>query len=169
MQPTSTPNLETPEYSILYRSADYEVRKYPSFLVAETPMAPGSNATSGSGFNELAGYIFGGNQGSQNMEMTTPVFSKPAVGSSEPAKMQFVMERRFPSTESLPKPKDGAKVEPKVEEVGLVAAATFSGWPLETEVCYSASCTLYLVVLRACSILRMRYVAPYLPCDGRRL
>lgn len=134
LQPTATPKLETPEYTVLYKTSDFEVRNYPSFLVAETPMPPGSGAASGSGFQELAGYIFGGNEAKQNMEMTTPVFNKPPAGTGEPGKMQFVMERRFSAPESLPTPKKGTKVESKVEEGGIVAAYTFSGWPFDTEV-----------------------------------
>ena len=90
LQPTATPTLETPEYTILYKASDFEVREYAAFLVAETPMPPGSGAASGSGFQELAGYIFGGNQSKQSMEMTTPVFNKPPVGTREPGKMQSV-------------------------------------------------------------------------------
>jgi hypothetical protein len=124
-----TPDLETPEYTILYKSPDFEVRKYASYLVAETPMARGAGPNSGSGFNELAGYIFGGNQDSQSLEMTTPVFSKPASKASDSPTMQFVMERRFSSPESLPKPTGSAKISPKVEQGGILAATTFSGWP----------------------------------------
>ena len=110
-------------------------------------MPPGSGAASGSGFQELAGYIFGGNQTKQNMEMTTPVFNKPPVGTREPGKMQFVMERRFSEASSLPKPKEGTKVESKVEEGGVVAAYIFSGWPFDTEVCCRAASELFVVSL----------------------
>jgi SOUL heme-binding protein len=141
-----TPDLETPEYTILYKSPDFEVRKYASYLVAETPMARGAGPNSGSGFNELAGYIFGGNQDSQSLEMTTPVFSKPASKASDSPTMQFVMERRFSSPESLPKPTGSAKISPKVEQGGILAATTFSGWPLDTE---ARPCTRCLYMLRS--------------------
>jgi hypothetical protein len=64
----------------------------------------------GSGFTDLAGYIFGGNADNAKMEMTTPVFTKTAAqaasssrvaaaatsSSAAPPSMQFVIERKFP-------------------------------------------------------------------------
>ena len=47
----------------------------------------------GAGFNELAGYIFGGNEGKVKMEMTTPVFTETSPGQAA-ASMQFVLEPR---------------------------------------------------------------------------
>jgi SOUL heme-binding protein len=37
------------------------VRRYRPFLVAEVRMGAGAGPASGAGFNDLAGYIFGGN------------------------------------------------------------------------------------------------------------
>ncbi len=38
-----TPNLETPQYTVLRVTNDYEVRRYEPFVVAEAPMGPGSS------------------------------------------------------------------------------------------------------------------------------
>ena len=38
-----------------------QIRQYSDFLVAEVGMPAGSGPAGGDGFNELAGYIFGGN------------------------------------------------------------------------------------------------------------
>ena len=38
-----------------------QIRRYSDFLVAEVGMPAGSGPAGGDGFNELAGYIFGGN------------------------------------------------------------------------------------------------------------
>jgi hypothetical protein len=48
-------------FQVLRRTAAYEVRRYQSFVVAETAMGGGAGVASGSGFNALAGYIFGDN------------------------------------------------------------------------------------------------------------
>jgi hypothetical protein len=49
--------------------------------------------------------------------------------------MQFVMEpSKFSSPEQLPQPRDGTKIERKVEQGGFVAAVRFSGLPFEWEV-----------------------------------
>lgn len=136
LQANTTPDLETPEYTILYKAAQYEVRSYEPYLVSETNQPPGAGPASGSGFPELAGYIFGGNQASESMEMTTPVFTKPAIATGDPesAKMQFVLERRF-SEDSVPPPKDNTNIVTRTEAGGIKAVATFSGFPLDFEVC----------------------------------
>jgi len=56
-----TPDLETPRYTVLKRKAEYEVRKYDPYIVAEVPMPSASGPSAGDGFNDLARYIFGGN------------------------------------------------------------------------------------------------------------
>lgn len=135
LQASTTPDLETPDYSILYKAAQYEVRSYQPYLVSETPQPLGAGPASGSGFQELASYLFGGNEASESMAMTTPVFTKPATATGDPdsAKMQFVMERRY-SADSLPQPKTGAKIITRTEDGGVKAVATFSGFPLDYEV-----------------------------------
>lgn len=40
---SSTPNLETPQYTVLRVTNDYEIRRYAPFVVAEAPMGPGSS------------------------------------------------------------------------------------------------------------------------------
>ena len=57
----TTPGLEQPRYTVLRKAAEYEVRQYEGYVVAETDMPAGSGPAAGSGFNDLAGYIFGGN------------------------------------------------------------------------------------------------------------
>lgn len=59
----TTPDLETPDYTILKSFKEYEIRKYAPFLVAETNMDGTTGPAGGAGFNTLAGYIFGGNEG----------------------------------------------------------------------------------------------------------
>lgn len=150
-----TSSLDGPKYTVL-RAADYQVRRYDPYLVAEVAMPSGSGAAAGDGFNDLAGYIFGGNnrgskmemtspvytsarQDSLKMEMTSPVFttanqqandSDSACGST----MSFPMEARFGlDPEMLPTPND-TRVTRRLEEEKLVAAIEFDGWPLEWQV-----------------------------------
>eukprot|EP01036_Dinobryon_divergens_P000096 gene96-111_t len=49
------------------------------------------NAVGPAAFNQLAGYIFGGNQPQQKMAMTTPVIFQE----SNSRKMSFVMPSKF--------------------------------------------------------------------------
>lgn len=55
-----TPSLDSPHYVVLKKTKEYEIRQYSPYLVAETSM-PGARPAGGDGFNDLAGYIFGGN------------------------------------------------------------------------------------------------------------
>merc|ERR1711879_588071 len=54
-----TPDLDTPHYVTLNRYADFEIRKYESFSVAETAINDAEGLASGYGFNTLASYLFG--------------------------------------------------------------------------------------------------------------
>ena len=56
-----TPDLDTPRYTVRKRTAEYEIRKYDPYIVAEVPMPSASGPAAGDGFNDLARYIFGGN------------------------------------------------------------------------------------------------------------
>jgi len=106
-----TPELESPQYAVLQRRADYEVRRYDDFLVAQTAM-PGARGAAGDGaggFGTLARYIFGGNADKAAMAMTTPVFTTvapPASPDAPPAiSMAFPIERRWGADPSaLPAP-----------------------------------------------------------------
>ena len=46
---------------MLRKGPEYEVRRYEGFMVAETAMPADSRAAGGTGFQELASYIFSGN------------------------------------------------------------------------------------------------------------
>ena len=59
----TSPNLESPKYVVLKKTKEYEIRRYSPYLAAEVSMPSNAKPASGEGFQELAGYIFGGNQG----------------------------------------------------------------------------------------------------------
>ena len=56
-----TPDLETPQYSVLRKAPEYEIRRYEGYMVAETSMPANTGPAGGTGFQELASYIFSGN------------------------------------------------------------------------------------------------------------
>ncbi|CAG9465527.1 unnamed protein product [Pedinophyceae sp. YPF-701] len=112
------PDLETPQYMLLRRAADYEVRRYEPYSVAE--YAPATADRRGS-FQSLARYIFGGNARGEKMAMTTPVFTEPA------GRMQFVMGSTYwGRSAELPPPLDGAVATRDVPG-GVYAVRRFSG------------------------------------------
>ncbi|KAL0358352.1 UNVERIFIED_CONTAM: hypothetical protein Sangu_0684600 [Sesamum angustifolium] len=83
-----TPDLETPKYQILKKTADYEVRSYDPFIVVETN---GDKLSGSSGFNSVAGYIFGKNSSAEKIPMTTPVFTQAFDSEISKVSIQIVL------------------------------------------------------------------------------
>ncbi|MDQ3264027.1 MAG: heme-binding protein [Myxococcota bacterium] len=110
---------ETPKYEVLERYGDFEVRQYPSSVVAETEVQGEQTAVGNEAFSRLGGYIFGNNRGTKKIAMTAPVTQAPADGtkiamtapvtqsSAGPHswRVQFIMPSEY-TLESLPAPKD---------------------------------------------------------------
>ncbi|XP_022144956.1 uncharacterized protein LOC111014503 isoform X1 [Momordica charantia] len=121
-----TPELESPKYEILKRTANYEVRKYTPFVVVETS---GDKLSGSAGFNTVAGYIFGKNSAKEKIPMTTPVFTQTFDSESPKVSIQIVL----PSDKdinSLPDPEQDTIGLRKVEG-GIAAVLKFSGKPTE--------------------------------------
>ncbi len=117
-------SYEQPVFESIAHRDGYEVRYYPSYLVAETDV-PGSFDGSGStAFRRLASYIFGDNSESQKMNMTVPVTRTAAPGGGG-YRYRFVMERAY-SEESLPRPSDHRVVIDQVA-AGHYAARRYRG------------------------------------------
>ncbi|XP_010688101.2 uncharacterized protein LOC104902117 [Beta vulgaris subsp. vulgaris] len=121
-----TPDLETPEYQILKRAADYEVRKYSPFVVVETQ---GDKLSGSAGFNSVAGYIFGKNSKAEKISMTTPVFTETNGAGESKVAIQIVLPQDK-DLDSLPDPNQETLSLRKVEG-GIAAALKFSGKPTE--------------------------------------
>ncbi|XP_075509854.1 uncharacterized protein LOC142546177 [Primulina tabacum] len=120
------PDLETPKYQILKRTANYEVRKYEPFIVVETD----TNQLSGSsGFNSVAGYIFGKNATMEKIPMTTPVFTQAFDPEISKLSIQIVLPADK-DLSSLPAPNQDSVKLNKVEG-GIAAVSRFSGKPTD--------------------------------------
>ncbi|KAG0514963.1 hypothetical protein BDA96_10G238400 [Sorghum bicolor] len=120
-----TPDIETPNYLILKRTAHYEVRSYAPFLVVE---AKGDKLTGSSGFNNVTGYIFGNNASSEKIPMTTPVFTQASDDTLSDVSIQIVLPMNK-DLDSLPAPNTAVTLR-KVEG-GIAAVKKFSGRPKE--------------------------------------
>ncbi|XP_022732738.1 uncharacterized protein LOC111286793 [Durio zibethinus] len=125
-----TPDLETPRYRILKRTANYEVRKYAPFIVVETN---GDKLSGSTGFNAVAGYIFGKNSTTEKIPMTTPVFTQALDPELSEVSIQIVLPLGK-DISSLPDPSQETVNLRKVEG-GIAAALKFSGKPTEDVVC----------------------------------
>jgi SOUL heme-binding protein len=115
---TYSRDTEQAAYTVAGTASEYEIRHYSELLVAETAMPGMTMDATRSAFRILAGYIFGGNEGAQQIAMTTPVtmaaqpeaiaMTAPVlVGDTPqgPRTMAFSMPAKY-TLETLPKPKD---------------------------------------------------------------
>ncbi|CAN0923435.1 Heme-binding-like protein At3g10130, chloroplastic [Linum grandiflorum] len=121
-----TPEIESPKYEILKRTAFYEVRKYEPFMVVE---ATGDRLAGTAGFGSVTGYIFGKNTKTEVIPMTTPVFTeaKDSQLSEVAIQVALPMNKDF---SNLPDPIEDTVRIRKVEG-GIAAVHKFSGKPTE--------------------------------------
>lgn len=107
-------SLETPSYKVIAQKQGYEIRLYDSVLVAEVTVKDTGYEGLNDGFRQLAGFIFGKNQKSQNIQMTTPVTDIPSqtIAMTSPVldqprqggrSIRFSMPKKW-TKETLPKP-----------------------------------------------------------------
>jgi len=76
-------NIEEPKYEVVSKNESYEIRKYDSYIIAETKITGAKNRDDAArkGFPIVAGYIFGDNTSKTKIAMTAPVSSEE--GTSE--------------------------------------------------------------------------------------
>jgi hypothetical protein len=141
--------LETPEYEIIAQKGSVEIRRYKPYTVCTVSMnkprpkdASKTDAniqqpemSGASSFGALAGYLFGKNDQSTAMKMTTPVFQAPTGDDTEEMQMQFVLPSQHWNDESTaPKPLDGSGVNLRRQEEEIRAVAMFGGYASKKEV-----------------------------------
>ncbi|MDP9168920.1 MAG: heme-binding protein [Actinomycetota bacterium] len=71
---------EEPQHSSERLTDGIEIRRYHPRIAAETVVQAPEEQARSEGFRRLAGYIFGGNDGSGKIAMTAPVSQSSAVG-----------------------------------------------------------------------------------------
>jgi hypothetical protein len=120
---------ETPEYKVLKTIEEVEIRLYPNMIVAKTALSGNSFDKQGSdGFRTIAGYIFGGNEKSQKIAMTSPVVM--SIGDS--ATMYFVMPKSYKQTD-LPTP-NSSQVKIVEETAKTLAVITYGGFSSDEKI-----------------------------------
>ncbi len=134
--------IEEPDYEVLSRSDDYEIRRYSAFNVAEVELPARSGNVDNQAFRILAGYIFGNNRSrarigasgslesstdneSIKMAMTAPVMSADSDAGDNSAVIAFVMERKF-SLDELPEPID-SRIRLRRQPPRVMAVREYSG------------------------------------------
>jgi hypothetical protein len=120
---SSSSDIEQHPYVVLERFEDFEIRQYAPALFSSVKMDANSyESTSSSGFRVLAGYIFGGNEESKSIAMTSPV--RMEIGDS--SKMSFMVPKAY-TVETLPKP-NNSKIYFESDSQKVMAAIEFGGW-----------------------------------------
>lgn len=71
--------IEEPRFESVLQQGPFEVRRYAPYMVAEVRVGGEFEQAGNRAFRLLANYIFGGNQGRQEMAMTAPVIQAPAA------------------------------------------------------------------------------------------
>jgi len=141
-----TRNIETPAYRVLETRSDYQIRRYASYIVAETHQKGSQKEALSGGFRELFRYITGANIASSKIDMTTPVLqsgaaerekismSAPVIKQGEGASscIAFVMPKGS-RLDELPRPKS-AGVRLRVVPPGSFAVTAFSGYATDAKI-----------------------------------
>jgi len=129
--------IEEPSYSVLATEGNFELRRYSSYIVAETTVEGNFEAVGNEAFRRLAGYIGGKNRKKESISMTAPVSQKPASekiamtapvsqrGKNGQWRITFMMPSAY-TLETLPIPDDD-RVVLREEKEKAVAVILYSG------------------------------------------
>jgi len=120
---------ETQKYEILYTKDNFEIRFYPEAILATVEMNGSFDNSRNSGFQVLAGYIFGGNQENSQIAMTSPVRMS---GNENINTMSFVLPSEM-EYEKLPVPND-QRVKLHLSKPMYTASVRFGGYASEQEI-----------------------------------
>ncbi len=135
---------EEPSFKTIVHEGAFEVRDYPSLVVAEVTVGGNRWQAASAGFRLLAGYIFGGNRQRRSIAMTVPVEQVPAgekIAMTAPVTqapsgdgwiVRFIMPREY-TLETLPEP-DDPRVHLRELPAARLAVLRFSGLARERAV-----------------------------------
>ncbi len=134
-------NVEQTEYTVIEKKNGYEIRMYPSHIVAQTEVDGQYDSALNKGFSIVAGYIFGGNTKKTSIAMTSPVqaenqsyekiaMTAPVVVDKAESKLlvSFGMPKSY-TLETLPTPNDSRVklVSVPVKKVAVIKFSFFRG------------------------------------------
>eukprot|EP00980_Cylindrotheca_fusiformis_P008085 scaffold1722_cov120-Cylindrotheca_fusiformis.AAC.15 len=116
--------LQEPKYTVVESCDLYELREYESYTVASTVMDEGEDlASTGNAFNSLASYLFGLNEASKTMAMTTPVTTT-----------SFNEMRFYLAETAIPEPSADSTIEIFEVPSALLAVRKFTGFVTDGEI-----------------------------------
>ncbi|MDD5459618.1 MAG: heme-binding protein [Phycisphaerae bacterium] len=132
-----TMGIEKPKYTALGKEGSFEVRQYPSYLIAETIVNADFKDAGNVAFRPLFNYISGDNGKKESISMTAPVnqqnlsekISMTAPVSQTAAEDKYAVSFVMPSEytmETIPEPLDTSVVIKQIP-VQTMAAVRYSG------------------------------------------
>ncbi len=180
--PMTSQATEEPEFTIVQKLDEIEIREYAVYTVAEVVVSGNAAEAGSQAFPILAGYIFGKNKGERKFAMTAPV-----TQSVEPVKLamtapvtqtaasggfrvQFVLPKGVTSA-SAPEPLD-ARISLRDIAPSRVAVIRYSGFWSDAN--YNEHLDKLQAALRAAGLawvgeaVYSRYNAPFTPWFLRR-
>ena len=180
--PLSSHAIEEPDYEVIRKFDNVELRRYAPYVVAEVVLDTSAEDAGSQAFPILAGYIFGKNKGEKKfamtapvtqtavpvrMDMTAPVTQAAVVGG---VRVQFVLPKGV-TLATAPEPID-PRVQLRVVPAGTWAVIRYSGtWSqanyLEHLSELKASLEAVGVATQGEPVLA-RYNAPFTPWFMRR-
>lgn len=127
---------EGPDYKVLTKVEDFEIRQYNSYIVAKTTVKGDFDEASSKAFRILANYIFGDNSVQKEISMTSPVEveqESQEIAMTSPVKMtqesqSYTMTFSMPSKytlETLPKP-DDERIQLEEVDSKIIASHEYS-------------------------------------------
>ena len=126
----SSSSIEKQKYRVVKSEKDFEIRFYPPAILATIQSsATNYRELSSSGFRRIASYIFGNNESSSKIAMTSPVQMDI---NEKKSSMSFVMPSEY-QLKDLPKPND-AKVEIHESPAVYAAAIEFGGFATDEKI-----------------------------------
>ena len=116
-------NIETYPYLVKKKYEIFEIRDYEATLFTSVKLsAKAYSEASSKGFSILAGYIFGKNERSEKISMTSPV----AMSLEDSVTMMFMVPKKL-KKETLPRPNQ-SQIKFKEEPAKTFATINFGGW-----------------------------------------
>jgi len=173
---------EEPDYEVIRKLDNVEVRQYAPYVVAEVVLNATADEAGNQAFPILAGYIFGKNKGEQKfamtapvtqsavpvkMEMTAPVTQSAVAGGM---RVQFVLPKGV-TLASAPEPLD-PRVQLRLVPAGQWATIRYSGTWSQSN--YDEHLALLKAALDKAGVATQgepvlaRYNAPFTPWFLRR-
>jgi hypothetical protein len=180
--PMTSHATEEPDYTIVQKLEDIEVREYAAYAVAEVVVGGTADEAGNLAFPILAGYIFGKNKGERKLAMTAPVtqvaepvkleMTAPVTQTAAPGgfRVQFVLPKGVTQA-SAPEPLD-ARVTLRDIAPHRVAVIRYSGFWSESN--YNQHLGQLQAALRSANLVWVgepvysRYNAPFTPWFMRR-